>query len=70
MTTRATNKEVVASLTKLSQTYIFLTFPDVQQQFGSSEYWLYFACNIACAVGKIKIDWSTNKHTLPKGKRD
>ena len=34
-------KEVVASLVRLSQTYIFLTFPDVQQQVGSSDCGLY-----------------------------
>ena len=34
-------KEVIASLLNLRQTYIYLTFPDVQQQVGGSECGLY-----------------------------
>ena len=34
-------KEVVASLVNPSQRYLYLTFPDVQQQVGSSDCGLY-----------------------------
>ena len=51
-------KEVVASLVRLSQTYIFLTFPDVQQQVGSSDCGLYslaFANTLSSRIDPAKL---------------
>ena len=54
-------KEVVASLVRLSQTYIFLTFPDVQQQVGSSDCGLYslaFANTLSSGKDPAKLEYN------------
>lgn len=54
-------KEVVASLMKLSQTYIFLTFPDVQQQVGGSECGLYslaFAYSLCSGRDPARLEYN------------
>ena len=53
-------KEVVASLVRLSQTYIFLTFPDVQQV-GSSDCGLYslaFAYTLSSGKDPAKLEYN------------
>ena len=54
-------KEVIASLIRLSQTYIFLTFPDVQQQVGSSDCGLYslaFAYALSSGKDPAKLEYN------------
>ena len=54
-------KEVVASLMELSQTYIFLTFPDVQQQVGGSECGLYslaFAYSLCSGKDPARLEYN------------
>ena len=53
-------KEVIASLVRLSQTYLFLTFPDVQQQVGSSDCGLYslaFAYSLSSGKDPAKLEY-------------
>ena len=54
-------KEVVASLLRLSQTYIYLTSPDVQQQVGTSDCGLYalaFAYTLCSGKDAAKFQYN------------
>ena len=54
-------KELIASLVRLSQTYIFLTFPDAHQQFGSSDCGLYslaFAYTLSSGKDPAKLEYN------------